>query len=80
MFSALRQVSGISSNIGRNVVAPVSAVSHRWISKSSEVDTLAKGQQQDSTDVSSSLPPAARLHKGTTLRHKKNFRFVHFTV
>lgn len=79
----IRQVSGISglaqNIIGRNIVpATVAGTTQqqqqqRWISKSSEVDTLVKGQQQDQTSATSCA--SDKLHKGA-LRHKKNFRFV----
>lgn len=76
----VRQVSGIcglTQNIGRNISPAASASHPRWISKSSEVDTLAKGQQQDQATSSSATN---KLHKGNTLKHKKNFRFVEMMI
>lgn len=82
----IRQVSGISglaqNIIGRNIVPATVAGTQqqqqqRWISKSSEVDTLVKGQQQDQTSATSCA--SDKLHKGA-LRHKKNFRFVDLVV
>lgn len=69
--SAIRQVSG------RKMSPAVSVLSQRWISKSSEVDALAKGAgQQQQPDQATASTKIDKLHKGTTLRHKKHFRFV----